>query len=288
MTIKKGMTKASGTLFLVFLLISSAAVFMALKVRTDAISRKKVPGSSIIFIPSGKYLKYATFGFSSLAADFIYLWAIQYYSTYEIKDRFFYLDHIFSIINDLDPRYTDPYEIGSLIATQEARDPKLALKILDRGLERNPDNWFFPFEAAHVAQMSLKDLNLARSYYEKAMAIPGAPELIKRNFANIAYKLMDYKTAWEMWKEVYETTANESIKNLAMGHLYQIKSAADVQTIKEALAKFKEKAGRLPSDLGQLVKAGILGDVPKDMDGKDYIYDALTGAVKPPTISWKR
>ena len=80
------------------ILIVSLAAFMALKVKVDKISRAKIPGSSIIYLPSGKYLKYGTFGYSSLLADLIYLWAIQYYSNYSIKDRFQYLDHIFSVI----------------------------------------------------------------------------------------------------------------------------------------------------------------------------------------------
>jgi len=109
-----------GTLLLVGLLIVSAAGFSVLKGATDRIVRKKVPGSSIIYIPSGKFLKHGTFGYRALAADAIYLWAIQYYSTPAIDDRFDHLDHVFAIINELDPRYQDPYEIGAMIAVQGA------------------------------------------------------------------------------------------------------------------------------------------------------------------------
>jgi len=104
-----------------------------------------VPGSSIIYLPSGQYLKYATFGYSSLVADLIYLWAIQYYGSFDIPDRFNYLEHIFSIIAELDPKYVDPYEVGALIAVYEAHDANLAFKILDMGLEKILICGFFPF-----------------------------------------------------------------------------------------------------------------------------------------------
>ncbi|HEA64936.1 MAG TPA: hypothetical protein ENI02_02205, partial [Candidatus Aminicenantes bacterium] len=92
--------KDFSAIFLVILLILSCGIFMSLKVKTDNISRKKIPGSSIIYIPSGQYLKVATFGNSSLLADLIYVWAIQYYSDYTIPDMYEYLDHIFLIINE--------------------------------------------------------------------------------------------------------------------------------------------------------------------------------------------
>lgn len=272
---------------LIFFLIFSLLLFSWLKVQTDKVARKKVPGSSIIYLPSGKYLKYATFGYSSLAADVIYLWAIQYYGTYDIPDRFKYLEHIFSIISELDPKYIDPYEVGALIAVYEAHDAQLAFKILDMGLEKNPGQWIFPFEAGHIAQMNLKDYDLAREYYKKAMEIPGAPPIVKRLYANAAYKTMNYQEAWTMWKEVYETAREDWIKEIAYNHLYQVKAAVDTEALNQAIKKFKERYQRLPGNLGQLVQAGFIKEVPKDLDGHDYLYDPKTGEVKPQRVWWK-
>lgn len=272
---------------LVALLILSLLLFSVLKVQTDRVPRKKVPGSSIIYLPSGKYLKYVTFGYSSLLADIIYLWAIQYYGSYDIPDRFKYLQHIFSIIAELDPKYTDPYEVGALIAVYDAHHPELAYKILDMGLEKNPEMWIFPFEAGHIAQMQ-KDFERAREYYRKAMEIPGAPPIVKRLYANAAYKTMDYQEAWAMWKEVYETAKEDWVKEIAYNHLYRVKATVDTEALSEAVKKFKEKYGRLPAELSQLVRAGLIKEVPKDLDGKDYGYDQKTGEVKPARVWWKR
>ncbi|MBC7361953.1 MAG: hypothetical protein H5U06_06700 [Candidatus Aminicenantes bacterium] len=272
---------------LVLFLIVSLLLFSWLKIQTDKVARKKVPGSSIIYLPSGKYLKYVTFGYSSLAADIIYLWAIQYYGSYDIPDRFKYLEHIFSIIAELDPKYTDPYEVGALIAVYDAHDPELAYKILDMGLQKNPEMWIFPFQAGHIAQMQ-KDFERAREYYRQAMEIPGAPPIVKRLYANAAYKTMDYQEAWAMWKEVYETAKEDWVKEIAYNHLYRVKSTVDTEALNEAVKKFKERYGRLPADLKALVRVGLIREVPKDLDGKDYVYDPKTGEVKPARVWWKR
>jgi tetratricopeptide (TPR) repeat protein len=273
--------------FLVLFLIVSLLLFSWLKIQSDKVARKKIPGSSIIYLPSGKYLKYATFGYSSLVADIIYLWAIQYYGSYDIPDRFKYLEHIFSIIAELDPKYNDPYEVGALIAVYDAHDPELAYKILDMGLQKNPNMWIFPFQAGHIAQMQ-KDFERAREYYRQAMEIPGAPPIIKRLYANASYKTMNYQEAWQMWKEVYETAKEDWVKEIAYNHLYRVKSTVDIEALNEAVKKFKEKYGRWPADLNSLVRAGLIKEVPRDLDGKDYLYDPKTGEVKPARVWWKR
>ena len=275
-------------IIIVGLLLISLAIFSVLKIETDRVPRKKVPGSSIIYLPSGKYLKYATFGYSSLVADLIYIWAIQYYGSFDIPDRFNYLEHIFSIIAELDPKYVDPYEVGALIAVYEAHDANLAFKILDMGLEKNPDMWIFPLQAGHIAQMNLKDYELAREYYRKAMEIPSAPSIAKRLYASAAYKTMDYQEAWATWREVYETSTEQWIKDIASNQLYRIKATVDTEALSSAVKQFKEKYGRFPSDLSQLVRAGFIKEVPKDLDGNDYLYDPKTGEVKAPRVWWKR
>jgi tetratricopeptide (TPR) repeat protein len=280
--------KSTTTLLLVAFLMGTAAAFMTLKAATDRVSREKLPGSSIIYIPSGKFLKYATFGYRAVAADAIYLWAIQYYSTPTIDDRFDHLDHIFAIINELDPRYQDPYEVGALIAVQEARNPAAAFSILDRGAANNPDQWVYPFNAGHVALMTLKDYPLAEKYFEQCMKIPGAPEFVERLRANAIFKKGDLRTSWETWLEIYKKAPDERTKKIASNHLYNVKTTIDAAAIEDAAAKYRERFGRPPADLETLLRTGFLREVPKDMDGQDYLYDPATGKVKTVTSPWRR
>ncbi|MEW5901675.1 MAG: hypothetical protein AB1715_09460 [Acidobacteriota bacterium] len=272
---------------LILCLMLSGAAIVLLKRAVDRLPRKKIPGASIIYIPSGKYLKYATFGYSSLAADLVYIWAIQYYSTYTIVDRFQNLEHIFSIIAELDPRYADPYEIGALIAVNEARNLNLAYKILDLGLAKNPDQWIFPFEAGHYAQRA-RDYERARKYYEKTMKIAGAPDIAKRLYAAAGFKAMDLQESWTTWLEIYNTAKDERTRRIAGKHLYQVKSTSDINLLRGAIRQFREKYQRWPAELDELIRLRFLAALPKDLDGKDYVYNSQTGEVKPPTIWWKR
>jgi len=288
MTRKPAAARGAATSLLVLFLFATCASFMALKNKTDTIARRKVPGASIIYIPSGKFLKYATFGYSALAADLIYLWAIQYFSTPTIDDRFSHLDHIFAIISDLDPTYLDPYETGALIAQAEGHDTALAFKILDNGFAKNPTQWLLPFDAGHIAMMNLKDFDLAKKYFEKCMDLPGAPEFTRRLYANALYRKGDLETSWQTWLEIYNTASDERTKKIASNHLYQVKTAVDTGRLKEAAGRFRERFGRWPSELADLVRTGLVQALPKDLDGQDYVYDPKTGEVKAATIPWRR
>ncbi len=282
-----GRKKSSVTPGLVALLALLCTGIVSLQRAVERVPRKKIPGASIIYIPSGKYMKYVTFGFSSLVADLVYAWAIQYYTTYTIVDRFQNLEHIFSIIAELDPRFPDPYEIGALIAINEAKDLRLAYKILDLGLAKNPDQWIFPFEAGHYAQRA-RDYETARKYYEKTMNIPGAPDIAKRLYAAAGFKVMDLAESWKTWLEVYNKAEDERTKKIAGKHLYQVKATADTIFLKEAIQRFREKYQRLPVGLDELVRFKMISALPKDLDNKDYVYDSKTGEVKPPSVWWKR
>lgn len=269
-------------------LASTAAAFVSLKAATDKVVRRKLPGSSIIYIPSGRFLTFATFGYRSLAADLIYLWAIQYYATPTIDDRFDHLDHIFAIINELDPRYQDPYEIGALIAVQEARDTRAAFAILDRGDANNPDQWIYTFNAGHVAMMTLKDFALAEKYFERCMKIPGAPEFVERLRANALYRKGDLRTSWETWLDIYNRAPDERTRRIASNHLYNVKATIDGSALGAALEAYRQRHGRFPASLEALVREGLVREVPRDLDGNDYVYDPATGKVKTVISPWRR
>ena len=259
-----------------------------IKVGLDGMPRAKIPGAGIVYLPSGPAVKAAVFGFSSLTADVSYVWAIQYYGNTAVPDRRRHFNRIFEVIADLDPSWIDPYLTAALIAHHDFRDPELALKMYDDGAARNPGAWIFPFEAGHYCQLYLRDYERAKSYYRKAMDLPEAPAIARRLFANAAFKTMDYQTSWETWREVYETAPDREIKKIASNHLYNIKASVDIAALNAALERFREIRGRAARRLDELASTRLIAAVPKDFDGKDYLYDPKTGEVKTAVIPWKR
>lgn len=281
------MMRKQTLLFPAALLLTMGAI-AGLKVKIDAMPRVKTPGAGIVYLPTGPAVKAAAFGFHSLLADVAYVWAIQYYGNPKILDRQNHFKRIFTVIADLDPKWVDPYLTAALIAHHDFEDPELALKMYDDGAARNPSDWIFPFEAGHYCQMHIKDYERAKAYYEKAMVIPGAPAIARRLFANAAYQTMDYETSWAVWREVYEEATDPEIRKIASNHLYNIKAKVDIAGLKAAVERFRAARGRNPHGLEELVSARVIAGLPRDFDGKDYVYDPATGEIKTGVIPWKR
>jgi hypothetical protein len=236
--------------------------------------------SSMLYLPSGKYLKPASFGYHTLLADFIYLWSIQYYGDPQFQPRMEYLKHTYDLITELDPNYLDAYQIGALFMFYEGRNPQAGLELLESGMRKNPTEWILPLEAGFHSHMTLKRPDLAAKYFEQAAKIPGSVSLAKRALASMKFKLGDKAAALALWTEVYESADSPTIKQTAYQHVHDLRVLIDVDLIRGAIRKFHETYGRPPLNLEQLSAHGFLKLVPLDPDGKPYQYDARTGYVK--------
>lgn len=255
-----------------------AAVFVQGRIERISGSGSAHP---LLYLPSGKYLKVAALGFDGLLADALYLWSIQYYGNYDIQDRYDYLQHIYDqVITELDPHYLDPYLVGALIMTVEARRPEMALRLLDKGVRANPDQWILAFEAGFLCYNDLRDYRRAASYFEKAMAVPGVHPLVRRLYAEMHNRAGDKRTSLEEWTEIYDTSTDPYVRRVAWNHVHDLKVDVDLADLREAVDRFRGVANRPPRRLREIVAAGILPALPRDPEDRDYLYDPQTGEVR--------
>jgi tetratricopeptide (TPR) repeat protein len=238
-------------------------------------------GSHLLYLPSGKYLRAIAPGYPEVLADLIYMWSIQYYSEFDRRERYEYLEHIYAnVITELDPRYTDPYLIGAMIMAMEAKDVEMALRLLDKGIEANPDDWLMPFEAGFYCYDSLHDYPRAARYFERSARIPGAHPLVRRLHAEMFNKMGDKATSLRYWREIFVSATDDHIRSVAYRHAHDLKIQVDLETIRKALAIHLEHYGVHPGSLQALVAAGIIDRVPLQPGGGPYLYNRNTGLVR--------
>ncbi|SRR6266581_531811 len=235
----------------------------------------------LLYLPSGKYLKVMALGFDGLLADVLYLWSIQYYGNYDIKDRYNYLERIYDqAITELDPHYLDPYLVGSLIMTVEAHDPEMALRLLDKGVRANPDQWIMPFEAGFLCYNDLHDYRRAASYFEKALHVPGVHPLVHRLYAEMYNRAGDKRTSLKEWLEIYRGSTDPYVRNVAWNHVHDLKIDVDLADLRDAVGRFRDRERRAPRRIQDMVASGVLPALPRDPEDRDYLYDPQTGEVR--------
>jgi hypothetical protein len=245
--------------------------------------------SVFVSLPSGRSLRVLSFGYQNLCADLLFIWSIQFYSTYNLTNRFDYLERVYDTITDITPLYKDPYIVGALIMAFEAKDIPMALRLLDKGSRQIEKEWFFDHEAGYYSYKYLKDYKRAQDYYARAAAKPNAPPFMKRMKAHMVYLQEDPRVAYRMWLEIYNQAADRVEKDAAFNHLYQIKAEIDLPFIRQNIARFRDKFRRFPASLAELAGRGMTAAIPRDFSGKDYQYDPLLGAVKAQRVfKWKQ
>jgi tetratricopeptide (TPR) repeat protein len=247
--------------------------------RLEAMSSRV--GAQVLYLPSGQYLKVVSLGFPEILADLIYLWSIQYYGNYDKAERFSYLEHVYNgVIAELDPHYIDPYLVGALIMETEAGEHEMALRLLEKGMKSNPQEWILPFEAGFICFDALSDYGRAADYFERAMAIPSAPPAIRRIHAEMFNKMGDKRRSLENWKQIHDAADSEYVRDISWRHVHDLAIEVDLETLTAAIESYRSTHGRLPSSLDDLARAGLVAGIQPDPDGRPYVYDPATGSVK--------
>ncbi len=232
----------------------------------------------LLYFPSGRFLTAVTVGYNNLAADLVWLRAIQYYGEHRQTDlKFEYLGHIFEILTTLDPRFVGAYTFGSLLLTDDAKEPERALELLDKGIRNNPDEWRIPFTKGFIYYVFLREYYKAGSYFKLSSRMEDAPDMTKR-FASFSFQRGgDRVTAINLWTELYDRSRNEVERLTALRYAKGLLS----EILDEKVLEFRDRFERYPVRLEELVEAGLVQKLPVAPDGDTFIFNAKRRAVEP-------
>jgi len=245
----------------------------------------------LMYVPSGQYLRPASLGYRTVLADLLYLWSIQYYGHTRTLEGRRWLEHIYDVITDLDPQFIDAYLIGALIMSNDMSDPEMAMRLLDKGREHNPDEWILPLEAGFTAYMNADQYDRAREYFREAHR-EGGPDFAERLQAHMFEMEGNTQRALEAWSEVYreaEEEGDERVAAISYNHVYDLRVQRDFEVIDDALERFEVERGRRPGSLQGLVQAGYLDSrLLENPNGTPYEYDPETGELTDPDAGRQR
>lgn len=276
---------------IVFLLILIGFIAFIQSAIDNIISAKNSANEKIIYLPPAKYAKFFSLGYSNIIADWYYLWSIQFFSEKSELYRFKVIWQVYDFITEMDSKYIEAYRIGALIMVKDVygrhKDTnglKLAMKLLDKGIKKNPKNWILPFEAAQYAHFDIKDLVMANKYYNLAVKSPELPSFYKnRIVTSIGSTMEGFKKpqALSYWYNLWQKAKDEIVKNIAFSHFYDLKCTLDIEFIQTALKHYRIKFNKTPQNLSDLVRDRIVPALPYDPYGFLYLYNPIDGSIKP-------
>ena len=250
--------------------------------RLRALPRTDPLGKQLLYLPTAQMLGLLALGNNGLMADAVYVWAIQYYSQFDRSERFLYLERVFDVITDLDPRHFDAYRMGALIMQVEApgslEEKKRAVtRLYDKGIAAMPESWQLAETAAWDCYLGFRDTALAVRYAEIAVRHPEAHHRIRRALG----VWRDREDTWDIadsiayWEAALAEATTPGEEYLTMSHLYDVIVARDREVLEPLLKGYKERLGACPTGWELLVLTGQLVDVPRDYAGNPYEIDPV-------------
>jgi hypothetical protein len=233
-----------------------------------------------LVLRSGKLLKVMSLEYAPLMADLYWTRVVQYYG-----DKAERHDHNFELLwplldvtTTLDPNLLVAYRFGSMFlsesAPQGAGRPDLAIQLIQRGIQANPEYWRFYEDLGFIYYFELHDYDKASAAFLEGSKNPDAKTWMKVLAAKVSEQGDNSETSAFLWNDIYTTTTDPQMKENAGTHLQLLKSDEDCKAIDALSADFDKKNSRWPSSIQELVRAGLLKGVPTDPTGHSYVLDA--------------
>ncbi len=121
-------------------------------------------------------------GYDQVLADCYWLSFIQYIGDSEGRsyDRYALAEQYIDLITELDPKLVQAYWFAAFVIGSDANQPQVAARIIDRGIQSNPNNWTLPFIAGINQYLYAHDDVAAAKYYKMAARFPDAPKWLSR------------------------------------------------------------------------------------------------------------
>jgi tetratricopeptide (TPR) repeat protein len=234
----------------------------------------------ILAFRSGNMVKALSLEYAPLVAAIYWTRVVQYFGE---KHRLHQTNldllwPLLDITSTLDPHLMPAYRFGSMFLSDakprgEGR-PDLAVKLLERGIKANPEQWRLYQDLGNVYYFDAKDYLKASQAFAEGSKNPNAFLWMKVMAAKIAGEGESPETSYFLWLQIYETTNDLQVKKNAEEHLKVMKVQLDEKEIDRLTDEFEKRTRRRPTHVSELVQAGLLREVPRDPAGYPYVLGA--------------
>jgi hypothetical protein len=174
---------------------------------------------------SGAAMRVAALRYDLVAADFLWLRAIQSFGGRGMTNRDWRpMYNMFDTITELDPYFADAYTFGNLVIGDEGGKMKEGLQLLEKGTFNVYRQYRIPFEGMYVSHWEMNDPQKARWYGRIAAKRKDAPDWASRIVAYIDVQAGAYYLGFSRF----------------VGQLLQGVDAQDIPVMDISIAKLKE------------------------------------------------
>lgn len=231
-----------------------------------------------VLLRSGKLVKAMSLEYAPLLADIYWTRVVQFYGNKRVRGEanLELLWPLLDITTTLDPNLMISYRFGAIFLSQAAPSgagrPDLAVQLIQRGIRANPDYWRLFEDLGFVYYFDLKDYQKASEAFLEGSKQPGALMWMKTMAAKIAAEGESLETSMFLWKDIYDSTPDPTVKKNALLQLQLLKVKLDCKQLDALAGEYAKRYGKSPAHMSELVQAGLIRGIPGDPLGFAYVF----------------
>lgn len=213
-----------------------------------------------------------SFGFRNFLSDLAWLGAVQVAGNREMTPRDYdRLAILVKTVNNFDPKFKVPYLFGGLLLGDSPRHAQEAVGILDSGSDKYPDDWRFPFYRGYIQYFSLGNPVEGGRSLERAARIPGSPPYFPLLAARMFTEGRRTETALAFLRGMIREETDPGRLEIIRKRIREVMVERDIQVLEGAIAAFRRRTGTPPRNLSDLVRAGVIREIPQEPNGGRYL-----------------
>ncbi|WP_242395106.1 tetratricopeptide repeat protein [Anaeromyxobacter oryzisoli] len=227
------------------------------------------------YVPRGEALRFLSPGVRLSIADAFWLDTVQYVGDPRGRQRGFEkLYPLVDLVTDLDPGHGYAYQTAGIVLSAQGRLDE-ADRILNKGMGSGRPNWWtYPFYVAFNHYFYRGDYAEAARWARIAARTPGASPNIAHLALALEVKSGSPDDAVAFLQELRGVAKDEKTAE-ALDEQYRLALLQrDFARLDAAVAAYRERTGRAPDRLEELVVTGILDQLPPEPYGGRYTIDA--------------
>ena len=245
---------------------------------------------------NAKTAKRMSLGFNGLAADWYWMRSLQYVGRKIMAvDEDVAIDDLGELnlkllapllenATTLDPQFLDPYEYAAVVLP--AIDVQEAIRLTRKGIEANPTAWQLYQHLGYIYWQQ-GDYATAADVYGRGAQLAGAPAWMTAMKARMAAEGGSRGTAREIYKQMFEQSTDDKVKDMARRRLMQLDSLDQRDALGKLLSIYQTRVGRCPASWREIeptlraVRARVdASGAPLDPSGAPYVLQSAKCAVE--------
>jgi tetratricopeptide (TPR) repeat protein len=224
-------------------------------------------------VPKASTLRWISLGHPTLAANLLWLRAVQYIGEPRGSERGW--DKLYPLVDtitDLDPRHGYAYQVAGTLLSTFGHVPESSA-ILEKGTRALPDRYILPYLRAFNAFYYDDDWTTAGRFAEISARSPGAPPHVRQNV--LAYYVKGHRAdaAVAFLEQSLAEAKDPETRKAVEGQLKQALLEHDAARLDEAVEKWRNRYVIGPLFLEQLVGENLLPAIPADPHGGELYVD---------------